>query len=214
MNILEKYRVILWDFDGVIIDSNEVRELGFTESLSEFSSQQVEQLLEYHRINGGLSRYNKFRYFFEEILGETVTEKVVQDFARKFSQVVLNRLINPSLLLSDSIAFISEFHSRIQMHVVSGSDGEELRQICSALGISKYFRSINGSPTPKIELVSNLLQSYELEASDVCLIGDSINDYEAAIENGIQFYGYNNSELKGSHGEYITSFDALYGHER
>lgn len=209
MNILEEYKVILWDFDGVIIDSNEVRELGFTESLSEFSSDQVEQLLEYHRKNGGLSRYSKFRYFFEEILGETITEKVVQDYARKFSHVVLNRLINPSLLLSDSIEFISEFHSRIQMHVVSGSDGEELQQICSGLGISKYFRSINGSPTPKIELVSNLLQSYELEPSDVCLIGDSINDYDASVINSIDFFGYNNLSLKKEGRLYIDSFKGL-----
>ena len=209
MNILEEYKVILWDFDGVIIDSNEVRELGFTESLSEFSSDQVEQLLEYHRLNGGLSRYSKFRYFFEEILGETITEKVVQDYARKFSHVVLNRLINPSLLLSDSIEFISEFHSRIQMHVVSGSDGEELQQICSGLGISKYFRSINGSPTPKIELVSNLLQSYELEPSDVCLIGDSINDYDASVINSIDFFGYNNLSLKKEGHLYIDSFKGL-----
>ena len=164
---------------------------------------------EYHRINGGLSRYKKVRYFFEEILGETVTEKVVQDYARKFSHVVLNRLINPSLLLSDSIAFISEFHSRTQMHVVSGSDGEELRQICSGLGISKYFKSINGAPTPKIELVSNLLQSFELEASDVCLIGDSINDYEASVINNIDFFGYNNLSLKKEGHLYIDSFEGL-----
>ncbi len=59
---------ILWDFDGVIIDSLAVRDYGFREIFKEFDKVLVEKLIKYHSINGGLSRFHKIRYFFNEIL--------------------------------------------------------------------------------------------------------------------------------------------------
>ena len=44
---------------------------------------------------------------------------------------------------------------------------------------------------------------------EVVFIGDSINDYEAAVYNEIDFVGYNNIELKEKQIQYITSFKTL-----
>ena len=35
------FKVVLWDFDGVIIDSNPVREYGFRQVLRDFPENQV-----------------------------------------------------------------------------------------------------------------------------------------------------------------------------
>ena len=70
-------KTILWDFDGVILDSMKVRDWGFREIFKDFDSSSIEELLVFHRINGGLSRYVKIRHFFEEILCETVSEKII-----------------------------------------------------------------------------------------------------------------------------------------
>ena len=43
---------------------------------------------------------------------------------------------------------------------------------------------------------------------ETILIGDSINDFEAAKNNYIKFYGYNNLDLKKTH-NYIVSFKSL-----
>ncbi|WP_256604072.1 hypothetical protein [Sphingobacterium multivorum] len=59
--------------------------------------------------------------------------------------------------------------------------------MCKELGLSKYFQTINGSPTAKIDLVSNLLEVYTYSHSEVALIGDSVNDKEAADLNAISF---------------------------
>ena len=92
------------------------------------------------------------------------------------------------------------------MHIVSGSDGNELRYLCGELGISEYFKSIQGSPTPKIQLVSKVLDHNRYQAKDCLLIGDSINDYEAANYNSIRFWGYNNEGLRGKGEHYINTF--------
>ena len=193
------YEVILWDFDGVIIDSNSVREFGFREVLKEFDPEKIEQLIDFHNINGGWSRYVKFRYFYEEILKRQISESKVQELAHSFSSIMVDRLPNPELLIEDSVRFIQEMNSQgKQMHIVSGSDGNELRSLCDELELSKYFLSINGSPTPKSALVKSIVENGSTSASQHCLIGDAVNDYDAANQNDIQFFGYNNEELKNT----------------
>ena len=77
-------------------------------------------------------------------------------------------------------------------HIVSGSDGNELRFLCKKLGLTSYFKTIDGSPIPKKELVNNILKTFSYEIKDTILIGDSINDYYAAKHNQIRFMAYNN----------------------
>lgn len=194
----DSFEVILWDFDGVIIDSNSVREQGFREVLRQYPNQQVQQLIDFHNTNGGWSRYVKFRYFFEKIRNESITEEQVYELAYRFSSIMKKALVDPELLIPKTISFIKELYiSGKEMHIVSGSDGNELRDLCQTLKIAKYFASINGSPTPKRELVKNIIEPSDHDHSNFCLIGDSVNDYEAAKDNGITFFGYNNMELTG-----------------
>ena len=204
--MISNYKTILWDFDGVILNSMAVRDQGFVEVLKEFPKDQVEGLLEFHRINGGLSRYVKFRYFFEDIRKEAITEGEVYNWAHKFSLIMKELLVDSDLLILDSLNFIKEHSSQIPMHIVSGSDQNELRFLCKQLEIAKYFKSIQGSPTPKKQLVQELLKANGYNHSNCILIGDSYNDFEAADFNNIDFAGYNNIELKNI-GAYISKFN-------
>jgi len=188
---MNKIKVIFWDFDGVILNSNEFRDSGFEIVLKDFPKNQVELLLNYHHQNGGLSRYVKFRYFFEVIRGEKVSNKQIQDYSSKFSEIMLNILTNKDLLINDSLSFIKENKEKYRMHIVSGSDGKELNLLCKYLGIHHYFETINGSPEIKINLVKKILDEYDYKIENCVLIGDSINDHEAAIINKIKFLGYN-----------------------
>jgi beta-phosphoglucomutase-like phosphatase (HAD superfamily) len=94
---------ILWDFDGVILDSMKVRDWGFREIFKSFDNDKVEALLKYHTLNGGLSRYVKIRYFYEEILEKEITEKEVLEYANAFSVLMKKELINPSNLILESV---------------------------------------------------------------------------------------------------------------
>ena len=200
------FKLILWDFDGVIIESNSVREQGFREVLKQYPIEQVEELIDFHNVNGGWSRYVKFRYFFEEIRKEPITDEKVSELAVQFSAIMKVLLVNPELLIAETVAFIEDmYNSGKEMHIVSGSDVNELRGLCSALEIDHYFMSINGSPTPKNILVKEVIEPYQYLKENIVLIGDSINDYEAAKVNGISFFGYNN-EMLIQKGAYIEKF--------
>lgn len=206
MEEFKNKNVILWDFDGVIIDSMDVREKGFREVLSDYPEEQVERLLEYHHQNGGLSRYVKFRYFQEKILQQEADEEEVARMSEEFSEIMRKELAAKDKLIPEVMKFIKAKHNQFEMHIVSGSDGDELRFLASELQIAQYFKTIQGSPRPKISLVQDILEEYEYNLQDVCLVGDSINDYDAAKENGIEFYGYNNLNLKSKGTKYIEAF--------
>lgn len=198
---------VLWDFDGVIIDSMTIRDYGFREIFKEFDKVLVEKLIEYHSINGGLSRFHKIRYFFNEILKKDIDDKEVKIYADKFSLIMRKELVKSKYFILDSVNFIKENYKKYNFHIVSGSEHDELNFLCQKLQINHYFHSINGSPTPKIELVKNLLIKENYKKSETILIGDSVNDYEAAVKNNIEFYGYNNKKLKNISQGYINSFE-------
>ena len=195
LEILKKFEAIFWDFDGVLMNSNPVRNLGFEETLRAFPEDQVKQLMEFHKANGGISRYVKFRYFFEDIRKEHITEEGINEWAQRFSGVVKKLLFNKDLQIRETLDWVEQHYELVPMHIVSGSDQTELREICSFHGIARFFRDIDGSPTPKKQLVARILQLNNYVPERCVLVGDSINDYEAAQANGLRFFPYNNPEL-------------------
>ncbi|ACF14591.1 HAD-superfamily hydrolase, subfamily IA, variant 1 [Chloroherpeton thalassium ATCC 35110] len=190
------YKTIFWDFDGVLMESNTIRDIGFRKVLQNYPSEQVEQLIVFHKKNGGLSRYVKFRYFFEDIRFEKVDEEKIYQLADDFSVLMRNLLIDNSLLIDETIAFVKDNYDKYDMYIVSGSDERELRFLCEKLFIDKYFKGIYGSPTPKTALIEKVLRENTAYLREECvLVGDSINDYEAAKQNSIHFEAYNSDEL-------------------
>jgi phosphoglycolate phosphatase-like HAD superfamily hydrolase len=108
---------------------------------------------------------------------------------------MLSSLKDRSLLIRETNNFIQENHLNYKMHIVSGSDQTELRELCKSLEIDHLFKSIHGSPTPKNDLVKMIIEEHNYDPSFGILIGDSINDYEAAEENELHFQAFGNTEL-------------------
>ena len=82
------------------------------------------------------------------------------------------------------------------MFIVSGSDQDELRNICRQTNIHTYFKEIFGSPTPKKQLVKKIIDEHGINPAQSILIGDSINDFDAARVNGLKFMAYNNPDIE------------------
>jgi len=187
---MQTVSTILWDFDGVLLDSNATRDQGFVEVLNTYPTDQVEQLLAFHRRNGGLSRYVKFRHFFEVIRGESLSEQQLARLCHDFSEIMREKLVDPGLLIPQTNAYVRNHFQKYDMYIVSGSDQIELRYLCQQLRLTEFFKGIFGSPTPKIEWVANLMREHRYDPARTVLIGDSGNDFEAAMANGIHFIGY------------------------
>lgn len=199
---------ILWDFDGVILDSMPIKDYGFAKVFENFNKNLVDKFLDYHRLNGGISRYIKIRYFYNTILNQDISDEKIQEIANEFSVIMKSELTNKKYLISQTVDFIEKNYKNYNFHIVSGSDEKELKYLCKKLDLSKYFITINGSPIHKSYLVKKILETYNYSPKETILIGDSINDYESAKINAIKFYGFNNTKLKEL-GEYIHGFNGF-----
>ena len=96
-------------------------------------------------------------------------------------------------------------YKNYSFHIVSGAEHGELNSICDSFKLTKYFKTINGSPIKKDVLVENVINTYNYKKEEVILIGDAMTDYNASIINNIEFYGYNNIDLK-VYKNYIEDF--------
>lgn len=202
-------KTILWDFDGVILDSMKIKGDGFVELFKSYPHDKIKQLKTYHYANGGVSRFDKIRYFFNELLQKDILDDEVETLAQKFGHIIEKKLYDKDNLIHDSLKFIKENYQNYNFHIVSGAEHNELNDLCKHFNIEQYFITIMGSPIKKDVLIKTVLDRFDYQKDETVLIGDAITDYNAALKNGIQFLGYNNNELS-KYGKYI---DSLQGYK-
>ncbi len=197
-----------FDYDGVILDSLKVKDNGFRAIFSGFDPALVETFMAFHKKQGGMSRYAKVRYFYEELLHQAISEEEVQVYAGRFGDIMKRELTNRDNLIEDTISFLQDIKGKYPVHVISGADEKELIWLSTQLGILDLFTSVHGSPPAKNDLTELVLKTNSYNPANVRFIGDSGNDYEAAARFGIPFRGYNNPELK-QYGGYLDSVHDL-----
>ena len=201
-------KTIFWDFDGVIIDSMKIKGDGFIELFENYNLEQVRLLEKYHYANGGISRFDKIKYFYNQILKKDVSEEKIINLSNKFASIIKEKIFNKDILIRESLIFIEKNFIDYNFHIVSGADHNELNSLCKYFKIEQYFKSINGSPTKKHVLLKNVINEFKYIPEEIVFIGDAMTDYNAAKKNKIKFYGYNNEELK-KFGNYIEKFESI-----
>ena len=197
---------IFWDFDGVILDSLPIKDIGFTKIFENYPKKLVEEFLIYNKVNNGLSRFHKIRYFYNQLLKKKINSEKVNSYAEKFTQIMKKKLSSKRYLIEDSLNYIKLNYKKYNFHLISASEHKELNYLCEKLNLKKYFITIDGSPKPKVNLITTLLKKNKYKKYETIYIGDSINDLDAANRNKIEFYGYNERKLIGKSKFYIDSF--------
>ena len=183
-----KYRHIIFDFDGVLVESNEIRFNGFRKLFENYPEDQVERLVAYAKANGGVSRYKKIKYFFNEICLKPITEESVNEWAGKFSKLVEQDVVTAKSV-EGSVEFLEEYSNVFDFAIVSGSDQVELRNICRQRKIDHFFKMILGSPVEKKDNIASLLADLNWTPGQSLYVGDSNNDLDAAKANNLNFIG-------------------------
>ena len=183
-----KYQHIIFDFDGVLVESNAIRFNGFRKLFKNYPKNQVEKLVTYAKANGGVSRYKKIKYFFNVIRREQISPESVNDWAIQFSELVTQD-IEDAKPVKGSLEFLENYSNLFDFAIVSGSDQKELRQICKKRGISHFFKMILGSPVEKKDNIASLLSDLNWQHNESLYVGDSNNDLDAAKANDLDFVG-------------------------
>ncbi len=183
----ESAQTILFDFDGVILESAGIKTWAFGELFKKYPRHK-EQIVAHHKKNMGVSRFRKFDYIYRHILKQPVSSAQKQKLGALFSRLVLNKVLNCPMV-PGVLAFIKKFSRKKDFFIVSGTPHKELCYIVKKRGLKKYFKGIYGSPPLKETIISTLLQKHKWKRQSVLFIGDGVSDWKAARKNKVPFIG-------------------------
>ena len=181
---ISQFATLIFDCDGVVLDSNKVKTNAFYNAALPYGVEAAETLVDHHRKNGGISRYIKFEYFLQEIVGAEVEQaslnKLLDDYAREVREGLLSCEVSPGL---------DELRQSTQSRwlIVSGGDQNELRDIFAQRNLAGNFNGgVFGSPDKKEHILSRELSRGNIQFPAL-FIGDSKYDHQAADSVNMDF---------------------------
>lgn len=176
---------IIFDFDGIILESAEIKTDAFKELFSEYP-EKIQEIIDYHLLNAGISRYVKFKNIYEHILGKELSKEKETKLAQRFSQISLEKVLNASFV-SGAREFLDKNKGRYQFFIASGTPESELRNIVHLRQLGGYFKEVRGSPAEKADIINQIMKTYHFTAEEVVYVGDSCSDRIAAEKARIVF---------------------------
>lgn len=189
-----KLQAVFWDFDGVILDSVHVKTKAFVRMFSKYGPKVEQAVLEYHLANGGISRFEKFRHYYNNLLNRPISDAELKLLGDEFSSLVMEEVLNAPFIPGVLTTLDDLWARGIPSFVVSGTPEEEVRHIVKERQLSRYFFEVCGSPRKKVEIITDILVRKGYDASKCVFLGDALTDYEAARESGVYFIGIINGE--------------------
>jgi phosphoglycolate phosphatase-like HAD superfamily hydrolase len=182
---LHRYRTLVFDSDGVVLDSNAVKTGAFYRTVLPWGEGPARALVDYHVSRGGISRYVKFKYFLEEIVHQPVTEAVMQHLLHTFTEEAMRGLVEAEL--APGLEALRKATPHARWMVVTGGDQGELREVYARKNIAQWFDAgLFGSPDSKDEILVREIATGNLQLPAI-FFGDSRYDHQAATRAGLDF---------------------------
>ena len=186
---------IFFDFDGVIAESVSAKTDAFEEMYLPYGKDIATKVVEYHKLHGGVSRYEKFKYFHKEFLNELINQEKIDELAIQFSNIVLDKVIN-SDEVSGANYFIEKYHTKFQFWVITGTPTTEIELIAEKRKLTSFFIGLHGSPKNKRYWTENLIKKHNLKRDEIIFLGDATTDMDAANFSKTHFALRENEENK------------------
>lgn len=183
------YQAVFFDFDGVILDSVDVKTQAFGQMFRQYGPEVEKAVVEFHLAHGGVSRFQKFRHYYNELLNRPITDAELSELGEEFSRLALQGVLN-SPFVSGALETLQRLKSlEIPCIVATGTPDDEIRMIVDSKGLGGYFYEVHGSPRKKDEIIIDVLERRQWSADRCLFIGDAMTDYWAARKVGVHFLG-------------------------
>ena len=176
---------IIFDFDGVVLNSNHVKTEGFASIAKEFGIEASQNLVRYHLENGGISRFNKIEWFVNNVLNRN-DKDLIEELIFKYGKIVEKKLLECGL--RTNLYNLKQKLSPCKWYIASGGLETEIINLMNIKNLSELFDGgIYGSPKTKQTIIKDLKKKVDpLNKENWVLIGDSKYDYYCALENDVR----------------------------
>lgn len=212
-------KVIVFDFDGVIVPSEEIKVKGYEWMFSEHGEEVPLDAIREARSEFAEARGNRFdiiRSIFQR-LGHGDLEERTHMYAQRFGAIVQSRI--NALRVDTLVMQMLEKYSRThRLYINSNNPDESLRETVRALGIEHFFTEIYGSSHTKFENLRTISEREHVGSREIVFIGDGEGDRKAAEEFGCSFVGVGTNLNGWREGEQpfpvmssLSEFERRYG---
>ena len=113
-------KLIFLDFDGVIVESVEIKTEAFRTLFQNYPH--ADDIYNYHLKNNAISRFLKFTYIYETILGKEYNEEIGEKLSKQYSEIVFRGVVECPM-----VAGAEEFLKTLsKIYPISGSQRPKL----------------------------------------------------------------------------------------
>ena len=196
VDLLQRARALVFDFDGTLVDSNPIKRHAFARCFAQFPHQ-LEEILAYCWNHHHVPRGEKFRYVYEQMLRQPYTAEVANRLHRVFD-VATTRPIIEAPEIPGAVAFLRQVCREHLTALLSSTPHEMLATIVAHRGWREYFTILQGAPVNKSQWLRQFQATYRLGAGEIVLFGDTPEDAEAAQAAGVGFVAVASSGVASS----------------
>ncbi|WP_221351680.1 HAD family hydrolase [Streptomyces beigongshangae] len=189
---LATHRLVVFDLDGVLVDSNELKVECLEEALAEFGPELVDPCLHEFRRTFGRSRREHFLAFHRDHLGgERATgmdfETFYQLHAGAYAELLAERYPKAPLCPGADRLVRGLAARGLPLYVATGTLTAEAERVLEGHGLAGEFRAVLGGEEPKARRLSTALAVVGAAPGEAVLLGDSRQDLLAARAVGMDF---------------------------
>jgi len=181
------FQTFIFDFDGTLYLSNEIKKEGFFHCASPFPN--GKNIMDYALNNlNKKDRYSIFRFFANEISNKELKESnLYKKLLNDYHDFTLNNISKLEPIIG-SIELLEKLKRKGKyLFINSATPYSSLNETLVKLGILNYFECIFGMELSKLENLKKIQKEYKLNKDYMIMIGDGIDDKEAANEFKIEF---------------------------
>ena len=200
----------MFDFDGTLVDSNEIkREAFFTVSDHLSSSQKI--MFEILNMTDLGDRYDIFNRYSKRLNQEfkfLIDEHVLVE---KYSAICEENVsLAESILGFDSLLNYLK-KTDIKVIISSATPAISLKKIIINRKIDHFFDHIYGSPESKVEHIKKVIKDYNISPKEILYVGDSEVDMQASVISGSFFIGVGNdySRFLSDQHQLVNNLDSI-----
>ncbi|MDA0814684.1 MAG: HAD hydrolase-like protein, partial [Verrucomicrobia bacterium] len=176
--------VFVFDKDGVLFNSEPIKLAAF-ESLFEEFPEHYDAIRTFNRSNVGAPRPDKLEFIFTHIfkLEQGQVPAKVEEYLKRAAALVATVLPNAPVTKG-----IEEFilGATCRKYVCSAAPIEEVHEQLEHHGMINFFEKVYAHPHRKAEVLRNLQKT---SGKKVVFWGDTIRDFQAALEAEVLFIG-------------------------
>ena len=184
-----KLQAVFFDFDGVVLNSVQVKTEAFAHMFRPYGPDIEAAVVAYHLEHGGVSRFEKFRYFYDKLLRLPLVESELQVLGNEFSSLVLSKVLAADFIPGCLETLRELKRLKVPAFVVSGTPEYEMLHIVESRKLNEFFDEIHGAPRSKSEILADILSRFGFLPKTCWFLGDAMTDWRAARECGVNFLG-------------------------